>query len=157
MHGWCECWRFRFMKKDCNGPMALRGHPCHRSLAHDHAPDYTSAMNTARIWIWMTKRPGVTCDGNFNSYLICRNWYNHFRSFPMSGNGNNTIYPLLSTWITTWTKPEALYDSVRPKFGIGRRYRLKLWVLVLLSEPNFFFGNRSTNLGFSIGIGPKPK
>ena len=32
------------MKKDCNGPMALRGHPCHRSLAHDHAPDYTSAM-----------------------------------------------------------------------------------------------------------------
>ena len=41
VHGWCECWRFRFMKKDCNGPMALRGHPCHRSLAHDHAPDYS--------------------------------------------------------------------------------------------------------------------
>ena len=41
---WCECWRFRFMKKDCNGPMALRGHPCHRSLAHDHALDYTNAM-----------------------------------------------------------------------------------------------------------------
>ena len=53
--------------------------------------------HTAWIWIWMTKRPGVASDGNFSSYLISRSWYNHFRSFSMGGNGNNTIYPLLST------------------------------------------------------------
>ena len=43
------------------------------------------------------KRPGITSDGNFSSYLIGRIWYNHFQSFSMGGNGNNTIYPLLST------------------------------------------------------------
>ena len=51
----------------------------------------------AWIWIWMTKRPGVDSDGDFSSYLISRSWYNHFRSFSMGGNGNNTIHPLLST------------------------------------------------------------
>ena len=30
--------------------------------------------------------------------------------FPMSGNGNNPFYPLLSTWRSTWTEPEALFD-----------------------------------------------
>jgi hypothetical protein len=29
---------------------------------------------------------------------------------PVSENGNNPIYPLLSTWITTWMEPEALYS-----------------------------------------------
>ena len=29
---------------------------------------------------------------------------------PVSGFGNNPIYPLLSTWISTWTEPEALYE-----------------------------------------------
>ena len=29
---------------------------------------------------------------------------------PVNGNGNNPIYPFLSTWITTWTEPEALYE-----------------------------------------------
>ena len=42
-------------------------------------------------------RPGVTSDGNFSSYLIGKSWYNHFQSFSMGGNGNNTIYPHLST------------------------------------------------------------
>ena len=39
------------------------------------------------IWIWMTKRPCITSDGDFSSYLIGRNWYNHFWSFSMAGNG----------------------------------------------------------------------
>ena len=50
----------------------------------------------AWIWIWMTKRPCITSDGDFSSYLIGRNWYNHFRSFSMGGN-ENMYYPLLST------------------------------------------------------------
>ena len=29
---------------------------------------------------------------------------------PVGGFGNNPIYPLLSTWISTWTEPEALYE-----------------------------------------------
>ena len=66
-------------------------------------------FHTARIWIWMTKRPGVASYGNFNSYLIGRSWYNHFWSFSRGRNVNNIIYPFLSTWITTWTEPEALY------------------------------------------------
>ena len=47
-------------------------------------------------WTWWShcldldlngKRPGITSDGNFSSYLIGKNWYNHFRSFSMGGNG----------------------------------------------------------------------
>ena len=53
--------------------------------------------HTACIWFWMAKDVGVASDGNFSSYLISKSWYNHFRSFSMGGNGNNTIYPLLST------------------------------------------------------------
>ena len=30
----------------------------------------------------------------------------------MGGNGNNTIYPILSTEITTWTEPEAIFELV---------------------------------------------
>ena len=54
-------------------------------------------IHTACIWFWMAKEVGVASDGNFSSYLIGRSWYNHFRSFSMGGNGNNTIYSLLST------------------------------------------------------------
>ena len=32
------------------------------------------------------KKPGITSNGNFSSYLIGRSWYNHFRSFSMGGN-----------------------------------------------------------------------
>jgi hypothetical protein len=36
----------------------------------------TTILNhTAWIWIWMTKSPGVTSDGNFSSYLIKRSGY----------------------------------------------------------------------------------
>ena len=38
--------------------------------------------HTAWIWIWMTKGPGITSDGNFSSYLICKSWYNHFHFLP---------------------------------------------------------------------------
>ena len=33
------------------------------------------AKHIAWIWIGMTKRPGVTSDGNFSSYLIRRGGY----------------------------------------------------------------------------------
>ena len=32
------------------------------------------------------------------------------RKKPVAGFVNNPIYPLLSTWISTWTEPEALYE-----------------------------------------------
>jgi hypothetical protein len=32
----------------------------------------------------------------------------------VSGNGNNSIYSLLSIWITTWMEPEALYEYSLP-------------------------------------------
>ena len=57
----------------------------------------TKRLHTACIWFWMAKDVGVASDGNFSSYLIVRSWYNHFRSFSMGRNRNNTIYPLLST------------------------------------------------------------
>ena len=53
--------------------------------------------HTACFWFWMAKDVGIASDGKFSAYLISRSWYNHFRSFSMGGNGNNTIYPLLST------------------------------------------------------------
>jgi len=55
------------------------------------------SSHTAWIWIWMTKRPGVTSDGNFSSCLIRRSEYVWLFPFPVGGNGNDTIYPLLST------------------------------------------------------------
>ena len=42
----------------------------------------------------MTKRPDVTSDGNFSSYLIKRSGYGWLYPFPVGGNGNNPIYPL---------------------------------------------------------------
>ena len=52
----------------------------------------------------MTKRPGITSDGNFNSFLIRRSGYGWLLPFPMGGNGNNPIYPLLSDVLSTWTE-----------------------------------------------------
>ena len=66
-------------------------------------------FHTAWIWIWMTKRPGVTSDGNFSSYLIRRSGYGWLFPFPVGGNGNNPIYPLLSTVLSTWTEPETCF------------------------------------------------
>ena len=35
----------------------------------------------------------------------------------MGRNGNNPIYPLLSTWITTWTEPEDKWDYFHRLFS----------------------------------------
>ena len=44
-------------------------------------------------------RWGVTSDGNFIWYFIRRCGYGWLFLFPVSGNGNNPIYPLLFTFI----------------------------------------------------------
>ena len=54
----------------------------------------------------MTKRPGATSDNDFIFKKINENIKE--KKNPMDGNGNNPIYPLLSTWISTWTEPEVL-------------------------------------------------
>ena len=69
--------------------------PC--SLAIQSSVHNMHWYHTAWIWIWMTKRPGVTSDGNFRSCLIRRSGYGWLFPFPVGGNGNNTIY--LSTFI----------------------------------------------------------
>ena len=70
---------------------------CPLMTSHVFWPFLTYQSHTACIWFWMAKDVGVASDGNFSSYLIGRSWYNHFQSFSMGGNGNNTIHPLLST------------------------------------------------------------
>ena len=49
------------------------------------------------IILQMTKTPGVASHGNFSSHLIRRSGYGWLFPFPVGGNGNNAIYPLLST------------------------------------------------------------
>ena len=44
----------------------------------------------------------------FEVYLIWRNLFAK-KDF-MSGKRNNPIHPFLSTWTSTWTEPEALYE-----------------------------------------------
>ena len=39
---------------------------------------------------------------------------------------------------------QRLGKSVRPKFGIGAKFRPKLWVSVSVSEPKFFFSEAET-------------
>ena len=59
-------------------------------------------IHTAWIGIWMTKRPGATSDNGFI-----------FKKININTNMNikeNPIYQLLSTWISTWMEPEALYE-----------------------------------------------
>ena len=54
----------------------------------------------------MTKRPGATSD---NGFIFEKKKENkNIKKNPVGGFGNNPIYPLLSTWISTWTEPEAL-------------------------------------------------
>jgi hypothetical protein len=55
------------------------------------------------------KWPGVASDGNFSSYLVRRSGYGWLFPFPVGGNGNNTIYPLLSAVLSTWTEPETCF------------------------------------------------
>ena len=55
------------------------------------------------------KRPGMTSDVNFSSYLIGRSGYGWLFPFPVGGNGNDPIYPLLSTVLFTWTEPETCF------------------------------------------------
>ena len=67
------------------------------------------SVHTASIWFWMAKDVGVASGGNFSSYLIRRSEYGWLFPFPVGGNENNAIYPLLSTWISTWTEPETYF------------------------------------------------
>ena len=55
------------------------------------------------------KRPGVASDGNFSSYLTRWSGYGWLFLFPVGGNGNNQIYPLLSTVLSTWTELETCF------------------------------------------------
>ena len=70
------------------------------------------------------KRPGVTSDGNFSSYLIGRSWYNHFWSFSMGGNGGLHLQGMAQgifyNVAATWKKANA--TKVNP--GIQRH---KIW------------------------------
>ena len=58
------------------------------------------------------KWPGVASDGNFSSYFIRRSGCGWLFPFCVGGNGNNTIYPLLSAvlmhldgaWDMFWIK-----------------------------------------------------
>ena len=56
----------------------------------------------------MSKRPDATSDNGFISKKINENENVKEKKNPVGGFGNNPIYPLLSTWISTWTEPEAL-------------------------------------------------
>mgnify|MGYP006975920422 CR=1 FL=1 len=60
-------------------------------------------------WILNGKRPGIESDGNFSSYLIRRSEYGWLFPFPVGGNGNNPIYPLLSAFLSTSTEPETYF------------------------------------------------
>ena len=59
----------------------------------------------------MTKRPGDTLDKGSKFRKI--NEKKKREKKLVSRFGNNTIYPLLSTWVSTWTVSEALYTYVR--------------------------------------------
>ena len=54
---------------------------------------------------WLKDKPFL-----LKVFLIWKKWFAKIFYFSMSGNGNGPIYPLLSTWISTWTEPEALYE-----------------------------------------------
>jgi hypothetical protein len=54
----------------------------------------------------MTKRPGATFDNGFMLNIQMKSRIE--KRIKKSCFGNNPIYPLLSTWISTWTEPEAL-------------------------------------------------
>ena len=53
-------------------------------------------------------------------------------------NGQNTSTDFIFRK-SLWSQLHQGHRSVRPKFGIGRKYRPKLWVSVSVSEPKLFF------------------
>jgi hypothetical protein len=53
----------------------------------------------------MTKKPGATSDNGFIFKKIMKIKIEKRKKNPVSHFGNNPIYPLLSTWISTWTEP----------------------------------------------------
>ena len=60
----------------------------------------------------MTKRPAATSDNGFIFKKINENENINIKEKKKSVSrfGNYLIYPLLFTWISTWTEPEALYE-----------------------------------------------
>ena len=58
----------------------------------------------------MTKRQGAISDNGFIFKKINQNQNIKEEKNPASRFGNYPIYPVLSTWISTWTEPEALYE-----------------------------------------------
>ena len=107
-----------------------------------------NSTHTAYIWLWKAKDVGIASDGNFSSYLIGRTWYNHFRSFSMGGNGNNTIYPpkyahgrslrQILDKITKWhflrTSNEVIWPKIFLKSMHGLGHGLKSAILAILQE-----------------------
>ena len=101
-------------------------------------------FHTAYIWLWKAKDMGVASDGNFSSYLIGRTWYNHFRSFSMGGNGNNTIYPpkyahgrslrQILDKITKWHFLRTSNEVIWPKIFLKSMHGLKSAILAILQE-----------------------
>ena len=58
----------------------------------------------------MTKKPGATSDNGFKFKKNNEIKIEKRKKIPVSRFGNNPIYPLLFSWISTWTEPEALYE-----------------------------------------------
>jgi hypothetical protein len=52
----------------------------------------------------------ASSDNGFIFKEINKNENRKWKKNPVIGNVNNPIYPLLSTWITTLTDPEALSE-----------------------------------------------
>jgi len=103
--------------------------------------------HTAFIWFWMAKDVGAASDGNPSSYLIGRSWYNHFQSFSMGINGNNTIYPLyppkyahgrslrhILDKITKWHFLRTSNEVIWPKKFLNSMHGLKSAILAILPE-----------------------
>ena len=67
------------------------------------------------------KRPGVSSDGNFSSYLIRRSGYCWLFPFPVGGNGNNPIYPQFKhmdgAWDMFWIKSlDGTFKALQKKY-----------------------------------------
>ena len=91
-------------------------HPCFANYSNWQSRDVLSPLSwyksypehTAWIWIWMTKRRGTTSD---NGFIFQKNKRKEKKN-PVSCFRNNPIYPLLSTWISTWMEPKELNSSL---------------------------------------------
>ena len=90
------------------------------------------------------KRPGIDSDGNFSSYLIRRSGYGWLFPFPVGGNGNNPIYPLLSAFLSTWRHildkvtwwhlQSTSNEVIWPNKFLKSMHRLKSAILAILPE-----------------------